>query len=175
MSATEYIILVDEEDREIGFAEKLAAHEQNLLHRAFSVFIFRQHGEPELLLQQRALDKYHTGGLWTNTCCSHPRQGEETSAAAKRRLKEEFGITTTLRSLGKFHYNAHFSNGLAENEIDHVFVGHIDRETTITPDANEIHAYRWTTLTDLDHELASHPEQFTPWFEQALRIARQGI
>src|SRR5437763_15816865 len=112
MTATEYIVLVDAQDREIGIAEKLSAHEKNLLHRAFSVFIFRQTPAFELLLQQRAMNKYHSPGLWTNTCCSHPRSGEEITAAGGRRLQEELGIVTPLKDVGWFHYNAHFPNGL---------------------------------------------------------------
>ena len=171
MTATEYIILVDDQDCEIGVAEKLAAHQQNLLHRAFSVFIFRENQERELLLQQRAFDKYHSGGLWTNTCCSHPRKGEDTLSAGKRRLREELGLVTSLTDVGRFHYNVHFSNGLSENEMDHVLIGTIAKDTPIIPNPEEIHAYRWITLPRLQQELAAYPEQFTPWFAQALEIA----
>src|SRR3990167_1504236 len=111
---TDQVILVDENDTAIGTAEKLAAHEQNLLHRAFSIFIFRDSPQRELLLQQRALGKYHSPGLWTNTCCSHPRPGEAILEAGKRRLQEELGLTSELSDLGWFHYNAHFPNGLSE-------------------------------------------------------------
>ncbi len=112
--ALEQVILVDEQDRDIGVAEKLLAHQKNLLHRAFSVFIFRQSpgSHLELLLQQRALHKYHSGGLWTNTCCSHPRPGETVIEAGQRRLREELGVVTPLADNGWFQYNAHFSNGL---------------------------------------------------------------
>ncbi len=169
----EQVILVDEQNREIGLAEKLSAHQQNLLHRAFSVFIFRKTlaSQDELLLQQRALHKYHSGGLWTNTCCSHPRSNETVIAAGERRVYEELGIATSLSDLGWFHYNAHFSNGLSENEIDHVLVGIVPSDTGVKPNLEEIHAYRWITPAALQEELAKHPEQFTPWFAQALRIA----
>ena len=166
----EYVILVDEEDKEIGLAEKLLAHQKNLLHRAFSVFIFRKTPQLELLLQQRALHKYHSPGLWTNTCCSHPRSQESVIAAGERRLQEELGFMTTLNNLGCFHYNAHFSNGLSENEIDHVLIGTVPADIVIKPNKDEIHAYRWMTLNDLQQALKMHPEAFTPWLEKALDI-----
>lgn len=170
MTATEYVVLVDEADNEIGLAEKLAAHEQNLLHRAFSVFIFRENNGLELLLQQRALNKYHSPGLWTNTCCSHPRQGEAVIAAGTRRLQEELGFTTTLTDRGWFHYNAHFANGLAENENDHVLVGRVPVDMLIQPNPDEVHAIRWINIPDLQRELQSHPERFTRWLAFALDL-----
>lgn len=172
MTATEYVILVDEQDREIGLAEKLSAHEKNLLHRAFSVFVFRQTPQLELLLQQRGLDKYHSPGLWTNTCCSHPRQGEATLAAGERRLEEELGIKVSLKDVGWFQYNAHFPNGLAEHEIDHVLIGEAAPDVAITPNPQEVHAYRWITLADLQKEVAAHPDHFTPWLLKALALAK---
>ena len=117
MTATELVILVDENDREIGSAEKLHAHRENLRHRAFSIFILRNKANPEILLQQRAAEKYHSANLWTNTCCSHPRPGEDLLLAGQRRLKEELGFSVPLTSLGWFHYIAHFENGLAANEM----------------------------------------------------------
>lgn len=173
MTATEYVVLVDDHDREIGTAEKLSAHKNNLLHRAFSVFIFSNTPERQLLIQQRALSKYHSPGLWTNTCCSHPRQGEAVLTAGERRLLEEMGIVANLQEMGWFHYNAHFSNGLSENEIDHVLVGFVPLDTTISPDPAEAHAYRWIDLVTLQAELAQEPERFTPWFAQALNLALQ--
>jgi isopentenyl-diphosphate delta-isomerase type 1 len=170
MSATEHVILVDENDNEIGIAEKIQAHRDNLRHRAFSVFIFREQPQPELLLQQRAADKYHSGGLWTNTCCSHPRPGEAILAAGERRLQEEMGIGAKLKSLGWFHYIAHFPNGLTENEIDYVLVGVIPQDETIQPDPKEAQAYRWINLSELKQEMAEKPEQFTPWLGLALEI-----
>ncbi|MFZ2315219.1 MAG: isopentenyl-diphosphate Delta-isomerase [Gammaproteobacteria bacterium] len=176
MTATEYVVLVDLEDREIGLAEKLAAHEQNLLHRAFSVFIFREKSNTlELLLQQRALSKYHSPGLWTNTCCSHPRQDEDIILAGKRRLLEEMGISTELEHLGRFHYNAHFPNGLAENEMDHVLLGFIPAEIAFTINPEEVHTSRWVTIPALEEELAANAEQFTPWLKLALDIVKTKI
>lgn len=175
MTATEYIILVDEADREIGTAEKLAAHEQNLLHRAFSVFIFRRGEQFELLLQQRALHKYHSPGLWTNTCCSHPRQGENVVQAGERRLKEELGIDTRLIPTTSFRYNAHFPNGLSEHEIDHVLIGAISGATIIERNPEEAKAIRWVPLPSLEKELAANPLQFTPWFKEAFGIAKEHL
>lgn len=176
MTATEcvkpdYVILVDEQDREIGQAEKMVAHQQNLLHRAFSVFIFRKNPQIEILLQQRALHKYHSPGLWTNTCCSHPRSGESVIAAGLRRLQEELGISAELKDLGWFQYNAHFNNGLSEHEIDHVLVGNVAADIQITPNPEEVHAYRWISVQDLRAEYASAPQLFTPWMMQALEMA----
>lgn len=173
--APEYVILVDEHDNEVGMAEKLSAHQKNQLHRAFSVFIFRRTPHLELLLQQRALDKYHAEGLWTNTCCSHPRSGEEIVAAGERRLKEELGIHATLKNVGWFHYNAHFANGLSENEIDHVLIGIVPADINIAPNPEEVHDYRWISLDELERELVLQSENFTPWFVQALGIARKHI
>ena len=175
MAATEYVILVDQHDQEIGFAEKLSAHQNNLLHRAFSVFIFRKEPVLELLLQQRALTKYHSPGLWTNTCCSHPRPAEDIVKAGERRVKEELGIITSLQNIGWFHYNAHFGNGLSENEIDHVLLGFLPATTKILPHPQEIHAYRWITLNKLEKELQNNSQQFTPWLRKALKIVKKAI
>jgi isopentenyl-diphosphate delta-isomerase len=169
MTATEHVILVDKNDNPIGTAEKLLAHQQNLCHRAFSVFILRQSDSIEVLLQQRAAGKYHSPGLWTNTCCSHPRPGEETRLAAERRLKEEMGLTIPLRHLGSFHYIAHFENGLVENEIDHVFIGLFQNEE-IKPDPEEVQGYQWITIEKLKTALTENPTQFTPWLGQALEL-----
>lgn len=174
-SAPEYIILVNEQDKETGYAEKLSAHQQNLLHRAFSIFIFREGIELELLLQQRALHKYHSPGLWTNACCSHPHPGEDILTAGIRRLEDELGTTTSLKHLGWFHYCAHFPNGLSENEIDHVLVGMITPNQKIIPNQEEINAYRWVTVKTVDAELIRHPHQFTPWFCKALAIVKAGL
>lgn len=171
MTATEYIVLVDRENREIGTAEKLAAHQNNQLHRAFSVFIFRKKPRLELLLQQRAQEKYHCGGLWTNTCCSHPHPGEPVLEAGMRRLQEEMGFTTTLTDLGWFHYNAHFDNGLSEHEIDHVLIGEIDDSVPLHINPSEVQATRWVAIEDLKRELAASPRLFTPWLAEALKIA----
>lgn len=168
MTTTEQVILVDEFDNPIGTAEKLDAHRRNLCHRAFSVSIFRHRPHIEVLLQQRAGNKYHTPLLWTNTCCSHPRPGEDIIAAGQRRLKEEMGIDVPLTSLGHFHYIAHFDNGLTENEVDHVLVGEYDHDPV--PDKNEVEAFRWVALDDLKTELNTAPERFTPWLWRVLGI-----
>jgi isopentenyl-diphosphate delta-isomerase type 1 len=174
MSATEHVILVDENDKEIGIAEKIQAHKDSLRHRAFSVFIFREQPQRELLLQQRADGKYHSAGLWTNTCCSHPKPGEDTIRAGERRLQEEMGIHAKLESLGWFHYIAHFDNGLTENEIDYVLVGTI-ANTEIIPNPAEAKAHRWITIADLTQELAATPERFTPWLLQAFEIVKKNF
>ncbi len=171
MTATEYVILVNEDDEQIGTAEKMAAHQQNQLHRAFSVFVFRDHnGQQELLLQQRASNKYHCPDLWTNTCCSHPRPNEEVVLAGERRLREELGVITPLRDVGKFTYNARFSNGLSEHEVDHVLVGTGPADVKVIPDPEEVQAYRWVTIADLQKEMAKQPELFTPWLLPALEL-----
>lgn len=167
----EYVILVDENDNPLGQQEKLKAHELAQCHRAFSVFIYRMnsHHEIEILLQQRHQDKYHCGGLWTNTCCGHPRPGETTLNAATRRLFEEMGIRSDLKEVGVFHYIAPFENGLTENEIDHVFIGTMQNEN-ITPHPEEIQDYRWTNTQGLMFELQENPKQFTPWLQPALSL-----
>jgi isopentenyl-diphosphate delta-isomerase type 1 len=170
MAATEQVILVDESDHPLGTAEKLLAHREGLCHRAFSVFVFKDSTKQVLLLQKRAKEKYHSAGLWTNSCCSHPRPGEETVLAAERRLKEELGIQLKLRSVGLFHYIAHFENGLTENEVDHVLIGTIN-DQPIHPDPLEVEDYQWITVGTLLQELDATPQQFTPWLKQALNIA----
>ncbi|VVC76547.1 Isopentenyl-diphosphate Delta-isomerase [Aquicella siphonis] len=172
---SEYVILVDEQDNEIGLAEKLEAHEKSLLHRAFSVFIFRRTPRVEILLQQRALHKYHSPGLWTNTCCSHPREGETVLAAASRRLQEELGVTATLRDLGWFKYHARFPNGLSEHEIDHVVIGELSPAQSVAPNPDEVHACRWVTIPELESEMTTAPERFTPWLHQALSFVKPHI
>ncbi len=159
----EQVILVDEQDNETGLMEKMEAHEKALLHRAFSVFIFNSKGE--MLLQQRALSKYHSGGLWTNSCCSHPRPGEEVSAAAYRRLKEEMGFVTSLHKVFHFVYKASFTNCLTEHEFDHVFVGAYDG--VIVPDAAEVENYAYHSLERLEELMDSFPQDFTEWFKIA--------
>jgi isopentenyl-diphosphate delta-isomerase len=171
MTATEYVVLVDQEDQEIGRAEKLSAHQNNLLHRAFSVFIFRETPQLEVLLQQRALHKYHSPGLWTNACCSHPRFGEAVIAAGERRLKEELGLIVALQDVGWFYYNAHFENGLSEHEIDHVLIGTLSSDQHVQPNPEEVHAYKWQSLDALQEELSMHSERFTAWFAEALKMA----
>lgn len=159
----EEVILVDEHDVQVGTMEKMEAHRKAVLHRAFSVFIFNHKGE--MLLQQRALTKYHSGGLWTNACCSHPRPGEATIKAAERRLEEELGFTTPLHKIFDFTYHAPFDNGLTEHEFDHVFIGNYDSE--IIPDASEVKAYCFKTLEEIDRDLQLQPQHYTAWFHLA--------
>ncbi len=157
----EQVILVDEHDRAIGTMEKLEAHQKGLLHRAISVFIFD--GQERLLLQQRAPHKYHSAGLWTNTCCSHPAPGESTLDAAHRRLEEEMGMRTLLTFAFTFCYRTAFDNGLIEHELDHVFVGYTD-ESPI-PNPTEVAAYRWADRATIDQENSKNPEAYTAWFK----------
>lgn len=176
MHQTEYVILVDENDIPLGFEEKLKAHQDGKCHRAFSVFIFRKNTKNawELLLQQRQLNKYHSGGLWTNTCCSHPRKGENIIFAGQRRLLEEMGIECELHSVGYFHYIAHLDNNLTENELDHVLIGFYEQDK-IPFNPQEVANYRWIELSDLEQELHSSPQHFTQWFEQAYQIAKENL
>lgn len=157
------VILVNEKDEAIGAMEKMQAHSSGLLHRAFSVFIFNSKGE--MLIQQRALKKYHSGGLWTNTCCSHPLPGEDILDAAHRRLQEEMGFDTDLRKAFTFTYNTSFSNGLTENEYDHVFTGIYDGD--IEPVKNEVQDYCFMSFEDIRNSLDSHPQKYTEWFKIA--------
>jgi isopentenyl-diphosphate delta-isomerase len=160
----EHIILVNEQDEPVGTEEKLKAHELGLLHRAFSIFIFNSKGE--LMLQQRALHKYHCGGLWTNTCCSHPRVGEGTAAAAHRRLQEEMGFDCELREVFSFVYKVPFTNGLTEHEFDHVFVGTYDADPVLNPE--EAASWKWISPTNLQAAIAADPDSYTYWLKVAL-------
>lgn len=164
------IILVNEDDAVLGSSDKKTVHEKGLCHRAFSVFVIRQgNTEPELLLQQRHGDKYHCGHLWTNTCCSHPRPGEDTLAAGERRLKEELGFSCVLHEVGVFHYIAHFANGLTENEVDHVLVGHYGGEP-IDYNKKEIADIEWKTFNAILEDYDTAPHKYTPWFMEAFRL-----
>jgi len=174
MAATEHVILVDQNDQVLGTEEKITAHREGLCHRAFSVFLYRKTPALEILLQKRASHKYHSPNLWTNTCCSHPRPGEDTIKAAERRLKEEMGICISLQSIGRFHYIAHFDNGLTENEIDHVLIGAYVSQH-IQPNPEEVSAYRWIKAKDLQVTLQKTPDQFTPWLLKALDIVLKHI
>lgn len=166
------VTLVDPYDHEIGAIEKMLAHRYGMLHRAFSIFIFRKrNGLIELLLQRRNISKYHSGGLWTNTCCGHPQLNELTIDAAAQRLKEEMGINTQLKEVGTFHYIASFSNGLTENEIDHVLVGFYDGQ--FQANYVEISEYAWVSLTNLQKDLKAMPEKYTAWFTQTLDLILQ--
>ncbi len=159
----EQVILVDDQDNPIGLMEKIEVHEKAILHRAFSVFIFNHQGE--LLLQQRALSKYHSAGLWTNTCCSHPRPNETTQAAANRRLLEEMGFETSLEKVFDFIYLANFDNGLTEHEFDHVFIGFYEGE--ICPNSEEVNSFVYSSLDLIDAQLISTPHIYTEWFKIA--------
>ena len=159
----EYVVLVDNQDNQIGLMEKQEAHVNPTLHRAFSIFIFNS--KNEMLLQQRALTKYHTPGLWTNTCCSHPHDGESLQDATKRRLMEEMGMECELKELFSFIYKADVMQGLTEHEFDHVFVGVTDATPIINKD--EVESYRYATIEDIKSEIEKHPENFTAWFKIA--------
>lgn len=171
----EHVVLVDENDQPLGSAEKIAAHEQGLLHRAFSVFVVRNLGlDLEILLQQRNNAKYHCGDLWTNTCCSHPRMDEDIVVAAERRLQEEMGLQIPLRLLDAFIYRAEFANGLIEHEYDHVLFG-LYNEETININPTEVQNFAWITLADLQHSLSLKPELYTPWLQPALNILQANL
>ncbi len=157
----EQVILVNENDEKIGLMPKLEAHEKGILHRAFSVFVFNDANQ--LLLQQRAWNKYHSPGLWTNTCCSHQRDGESSLEAGKRRLEEEMGFTTPLKETISFIYKAPFDNGLTEHELDHVMVGNFNG----TPKINEteVASWKWMSLEEVKEDIAARPDQYTAWFK----------
>lgn len=159
----EEVIVVNVQDEPTGVMEKMEAHLSGTLHRAFSVFVFNTRGE--MLLQQRAEGKYHSGGLWTNTCCGHPRPGESTEAAASRRLKEEMGFETVLKKAFDFTYTASFANGLAEYEFDHVFTGVYDGE--IIPAKEEVQDHRFMPLNEIERTMSEEPARFTAWFHIA--------
>lgn len=169
------LVLVDGLDREIGTATKERAHREGLLHRAFSVVLVR-HGDAgtELLLSQRATGKYHSGGLWANSCCSHPRAGERLLDAARRRVREELGCEAIgLREAGSFAYRAEFAEGLCEYEYDHVLVGSF--EGALEPDPNEVSTTRWVGLDELARELAERPKQFAAWAFTVLSMAMRHL
>ena len=157
----EFVVLVDQNDQKLGLMEKQQAHVAGLLHRAFSVFIFNSKGE--LMIQQRAASKYHSPTLWTNTCCSHPRDNETYEQAAHRRLEEEMGFDCELEYKFNFIYKAHLENDLIEHELDHVFIGTFDDEPKLNPD--EVMAYRWVELDDLKKDMEKHPQNYTAWFK----------
>ena len=157
----EQVVLVDEKDNPIGLMEKMEAHEKALLHRAFSVFIFNKKGE--LMLQQRAASKYHSPLLWTNTCCSHQRDGETNLEAGKRRLEEEMGFVTEIKEVFSFIYKAPFDNGLTEHELDHVMVGSFEGAPSINKE--EVESYKWMNLEDLKSDIKNNPDIYTAWFK----------
>ena len=156
----EQVILVDKNDNQIGLMAKMEAHEKALLHRAFSVFTFNDKGE--LLLQQRAADKYHSPLLWTNTCCSHQRNGETSLEAGKRRLQEEMGFTCDLEEVFSFIYKAPFDNGLTEHELDHVMIGKYNENPIVNKE--EVEAFKWMTLEEVKVDMEINPAIYTVWF-----------
>ncbi|MFH1182118.1 MAG: isopentenyl-diphosphate Delta-isomerase [Candidatus Woesearchaeota archaeon] len=161
----EFVVLVDRDNKKVGVEEKLKAHIDGKLHRAFSILVFNSKGE--LLLQQRAKSKYHCPGLWSNTCCSHPRPGESYFRAVHRRLREEMGFDCALKKHFCFVYKAKFSNGLTEHEHDTVFVGRFDGKPELN--RKEAMAYRWMPLDELKKDIKAHPAKYTYWFKKALK------
>jgi isopentenyl-diphosphate delta-isomerase len=162
--AEEKVILVDKNDNVLGLMGKMEAHEKAILHRAFSVFIFNTEGK--LLLQQRALHKYHSPGLWTNTVCSHPRNGETTSDAAHRRISEEMGFDSEFDEAFTFLYKAEVGQGLIEHEFDHVFIGNSDTKPEINPE--EVAAWKYVDLVWLENDVKENSKNYTEWFKIAL-------
>lgn len=157
----EEVILVNENDEEIGLMEKMEAHEKGLLHRAFSVFIFND--QNQLLLQRRASSKYHSGGLWTNTCCSHPRKGETVEQGGLRRLQEEMGFTTSLKPIHSFIYKAKLDNELTEHELDHILIGHYNEPPVLN--LEEADNWKYVEIDEIQKDIKQHPEQYTEWFK----------
>ena len=157
----EKVILVDENDSPLGVMEKMEAHQKGLLHRAFSVFIVND--KCELMLQQRAKEKYHSPGLWTNTCCSHQRVGESSIEAGNRRLKEEMGVECELKEIFSFKYQCEFDNGLIEHEYDHVMLGRYNAVPNIN--INEVKGWKWMSLSELKEDMNIHPQNYTVWFK----------
>ena len=157
----EKVILVNEKDEQIGLMPKLEAHEKAILHRAFSVFVLNS--KNEIMLQQRAHHKYHSPLLWTNTCCSHQRNGETNIKAGTRRLEEEMGFVTELRELFHFIYKAPFDNGLTEHELDHVMIGYYNEEPKINDD--EVASWKWMAIDDVKKDMQDKPEIYTVWFK----------
>lgn len=156
----EQVILVDENDQQVGLMPKMEAHEKAVLHRAFSVFV--QNDKGEIMLQQRAADKYHSPLLWANTCCSHQRDGESNLDAGKRRLQEEMGFVTELKETFSFIYKAPFDNGLTEHELDHVLLGNYNNEPNINPE--EVESYKWMTPEAIKVDMEEQPGIYTAWF-----------
>jgi len=159
------VVLVDKNNRKIGIKEKIKAHKEGKLHRAFSIFIFNSKGE--LLIQQRAKTKYHSGGLWSNTVCSHPKPNETYQQAVHRRLKEEMGFDCKLKKLFCFIYNTGFVNGLIENEYDYIFIGKFDGK--LKPNIKEIMNYKWISIKELKKDIKKNPNKYTIWLKIALK------
>ena len=157
----EEVILVNENDEQVGTMPKLEAHEKAVLHRAFSIFILND--KNEVMLQQRAAHKYHSPLLWTNTCCSHQRVGESNIQAGTRRLQEEMGFVTDIKELFHFIYKAPFDNGLTEHELDHVMIGYSNQEPLINED--EVASWKWMSTADIKNDIRNSPELYTEWFK----------
>ncbi|CAN5238692.1 isopentenyl-diphosphate Delta-isomerase [soil metagenome] len=160
----EQVVLVNRQDEEIGLMEKFEAHRMGLLHRAFSILIFNSNGE--MLLQKRAKSKYHSGGLWTNACCSHPLPGESMTAATRRKLMQEMGIDQSAEFVFTFQYRAELDNGLVENELDHVFAGLYDGVPKVNP--NEVEEWKYVSIDSLMNDISTSPEKYTSWFKLIL-------
>ncbi|WP_028115343.1 isopentenyl-diphosphate Delta-isomerase [Ferrimonas senticii] len=167
--AVEHVVVVDELGQVLGTQEKMAAHRSGVLHRAFSIFVFNSRGQ--LMLQQRALHKYHSGGLWTNTCCSHPRLHETFKQGAVRRLQEEMGLECELTEVFQFTYRAELDQGMIEHEFDQVLFGITDQLPKLNPE--EAASFRFISLDELDQQMAQQPQQFTAWFQIAYQQVRQ--
>lgn len=165
------VVLVNSKDEPLGTMEKLEAHHKGLLHRAFSVLIFNHKGE--LLIQKRAKHKYHCGGLWTNTCCSHQRLNEESINAGKRRLQEEMGFTTELVSIGNFIYRVAFPNGLIEHELDHVLIGNYSEDPN--PNKEEVEDWRYVSLETLYQDIKMNPNDYTYWFKEIVNRFKEKL
>jgi len=161
----EHVILVDEQDNETGTMEKMEAHEKGLLHRAFSIVIFNSKGE--MLLQQRANEKYHSGGLWTNACCSHPRPGESIEEAGKRKLLQELGFVCDLNYSHKFVYKVELNNQLTEYEWDYVLIGYFDGEPSVNP--KEAQSWKYESFETLRKDAEQNPDAYTCWFKLMLK------
>ena len=165
------VILVDREDNPTGTMEKMKAHRKGVLHRAFSVFVFNDEGQ--LMLQKRALQKYHSPGLWSNTCCSHPYPGEEAEVAAHRRLEEEMGFDCSLQHRFFFIYRAELDQGMTEHELDHVFTGEYSADPAINPE--EVHDWKWIGIPELIRDMQSNPDAYTVWFRIIFKEFRKKL
>ena len=160
----EEMVLVDKNDNQVGTGEKMQVHKDGVLHRAFSIFVFNSEGK--MMIHQRNKNKYQSGGLWTNTCCSHPMPGEKTEDAVKRRLQEEMGFTTKLKKAFDFIYRVKFDNGLFEHELDNVFIGRFDGNPKPNPD--EVQDWKWVNLKELRKDMDDNPDNYTYWFKEAI-------
>ena len=163
ISMLEQVILVDQSDKQIGVMEKMEAHRQGLLHRAFSIFLINDRAE--MLLQQRALNKYHSGGLWTNACCSHPKPGESTDHAAERRLREEMGVVCNLNPIFQFSYKSSLNNGLIEHEFDHVYLGKFNGVPVVNE--QEVSDWKYLSIPEIQEDLENNPKLYSSWFKIA--------